>query len=169
MDQRDRQAIDELFGKLRQVEAQTRQRDPEAETYISRQVSQLPAAPYYMAQAIVAQEQALANLLSNTKKTGQVNGNRVMTVPELVNAYAAGDPAAVVEVDRVLLECGLNADSLMAQALAKRLDDVERLDRMIAGADARRNKALSELERRRDSFARRLRVTAGEITDVVQA
>ncbi len=116
-----------------------------------------------------AGKQALANLLLNTKETGQVNGNRVMTIPELVNAYAAGDPAAVVEVDRVLLERGQDADSLMAQALAKRLDDVERLDRMIAGADARRNKALSELERRRDSFARRLRVTAGDITDVVQA
>ena len=76
MDQRDRQAIDELFGKLREVESQTRQRDPEAETYIGRQVSQLPAAPYYMAQAIVAQEQALANLHTRVQQLEQQAAQR---------------------------------------------------------------------------------------------
>jgi hypothetical protein len=76
VDQRDRQAIDELFGKLRQVEAQTRQRDSEAESYISQQVSQLPAAPYYMAQAIVAQEQALANLHTRVQQLEQQMAQR---------------------------------------------------------------------------------------------
>ena len=62
MEQRERQVIDQLFGKLRQVEAQTPQRDAEAEAYIRQQVSTLPAAPYYMAQALLVQEQALSNL-----------------------------------------------------------------------------------------------------------
>jgi hypothetical protein len=62
MDQRERQVIDELFGKLRQVELQAPQRDHEAEGYIRQQVSGLPAAPYYMSQAILVQEQALATL-----------------------------------------------------------------------------------------------------------
>lgn len=61
MEQRERQVIDELFGKLRQVEQQSPQRDREAEAYIRQQVSTLPVAPYYMAQAILVQEQALAN------------------------------------------------------------------------------------------------------------
>lgn len=61
MDQRERQVIDDLFGKLREVERQSPRRDPEAEAYIARQVASLPAAPYYMAQAILAQEQALAS------------------------------------------------------------------------------------------------------------
>jgi hypothetical protein len=61
MDQRERQVIDELFGKLRQVEGQAGQRDAEAEAYIRQQVTTLPAAPYYMAQAILVQEQALAS------------------------------------------------------------------------------------------------------------
>jgi hypothetical protein len=61
MDQRERQVIDELFGKLRQVEGQAGQRDAEAEAYIRQQVTSLPAAPYYMAQAILVQEQALAS------------------------------------------------------------------------------------------------------------
>jgi Uncharacterized protein conserved in bacteria (DUF2076) len=49
MDQRERQVIDELFGKLQQVERQAPQRDAEAEAHIRQQVGGLPAAPYYMA------------------------------------------------------------------------------------------------------------------------
>ena len=60
MDQNERQIIDELFGKLRQAEAQSGPRDPQAESYIREQVARQPAAPYLMAQAIVIQEQALA-------------------------------------------------------------------------------------------------------------
>jgi hypothetical protein len=60
MDDRERQIIDELFGKLQTVDAQTRRRDPDAERAIAEHVARLPAAPYYMAQAIHVQEQALA-------------------------------------------------------------------------------------------------------------
>jgi hypothetical protein len=62
MDQRERQAIDGLFGKLRQLELQSPQRDGEADQHIRQQVQSLPAAPYYMAQAILVQEQALATM-----------------------------------------------------------------------------------------------------------
>ena len=71
MDQKERQVIDDLFGKLRQVEAQTAHRDREAEAHIQRQVANLPAAPYYMAQAILVQEQALANLQSRVQQLEQ--------------------------------------------------------------------------------------------------
>ena len=68
MDQRERQVIDELFGKLQQVERQAPQRDAEAEAHIRQQVSGLPAAPYYMAQAILVQEQALANMQTRVQE-----------------------------------------------------------------------------------------------------
>jgi uncharacterized protein len=68
MDQRERQVIDELFGKLRQVEQQAPQRDAEAEAHIRQQVSGLPAAPYYMAQAILVEEQALANMQTRVQE-----------------------------------------------------------------------------------------------------
>ena len=68
MDRRERQVIDELFGKLRQVERQAPQRDAEAEAHIRQQVSGLPAAPYYMAQAILVQEQALANMQTRVQE-----------------------------------------------------------------------------------------------------
>ncbi len=59
MDQNDKQAIEGLFGKLAQVERQAPQRDEQAEAFIADAVSRQPGAPYYMAQTIVVQEQAL--------------------------------------------------------------------------------------------------------------
>lgn len=60
MDQNERQIIEELFSKLRRVETQAPPRDPEAEALIRQRLAEQPGAPYYMAQAIVVQEQALA-------------------------------------------------------------------------------------------------------------
>ena len=59
MDQNEREIIDGLFGKLRQAEEQTGPRDAGAERLIGQHVGTQPAAPYYMAQAILVQEQAL--------------------------------------------------------------------------------------------------------------
>jgi hypothetical protein len=59
MDTNERQLIDGLFGKLRQVDAQAPARDADAEALIRQHVGQNPAAPYYMAQAILVQERAL--------------------------------------------------------------------------------------------------------------
>jgi hypothetical protein len=59
MDRNDQQAIGNLFDKLANVERQAPPRDAEAERFISDQIAQQPGAPYYMAQTIVVQEQAL--------------------------------------------------------------------------------------------------------------
>lgn len=59
MDRNDQQAIEALFGKLASVEQQAAPRDAEAESFIRDQISRQPGAPYYMAQTIVVQEQAL--------------------------------------------------------------------------------------------------------------
>jgi uncharacterized protein len=59
MDTNDRQAISGLFGKLAQVERQMPDRDVEAERFIADAISRQPGAPYYMAQTVVVQEQAL--------------------------------------------------------------------------------------------------------------
>jgi uncharacterized protein len=60
MDQNERRIIDDLFERLRKAEEQSVPRDPEAEALIARHVAAQPAAPYYMAQAIVVQQDALA-------------------------------------------------------------------------------------------------------------
>ena len=60
MDRNDRQAIEDLFDKLATVERQSPQRDGESEAFIRDKIARRPGAPYYMAQTIVVQEQALA-------------------------------------------------------------------------------------------------------------
>ncbi|TIU92087.1 MAG: DUF2076 domain-containing protein [Mesorhizobium sp.] len=59
MDRNDQQAIGNLFEKIANVERQTPPRDAEAERFINDQIARQPGAPYYMAQTIVVQEQAL--------------------------------------------------------------------------------------------------------------
>lgn len=59
MDRNDQQAIDQLFGKLADVERQSPPRDGESEAFIRDRIASQPGAPYYMAQTIVVQEQAL--------------------------------------------------------------------------------------------------------------
>jgi uncharacterized protein len=60
MDANERSIIDDLFERLRKAEAQSDARDPDAEALIRRHVAAQPDAPYYMAQAIVVQQEALA-------------------------------------------------------------------------------------------------------------
>ena len=60
MDHQDRQAIEQLFGKIAQVEDQSAPPDAQAAEFIRSRVAQQPNAPYYMAQTIVVQEQALS-------------------------------------------------------------------------------------------------------------
>lgn len=60
MDRNDQNAIEELFRKLAQVERTAPNRDAQSEAFIGDQIARQPSAPYYMAQTIVVQDQALA-------------------------------------------------------------------------------------------------------------
>jgi len=59
MDRNDQEAIQDLFGKLAEVERQSAPRNSESEAYIRDRIARQPGAPYYMAQTIVVQQQAL--------------------------------------------------------------------------------------------------------------
>ncbi len=59
MDAADRQAIDDIFRRLEEVERNGGARDPEAEALIVDRVRSRPAYAYYLAQTVVAQQQAL--------------------------------------------------------------------------------------------------------------
>ena len=54
-------------------------------------------------------------------------------------------------------------DAVLAHTLALRIDDFDRIDRMIATAEARRSAVLREVERRRASLAQALRQASEEI------
>lgn len=59
MNDHERQLIDSLFARLRRVESQSPPRDPEAMRLIADHIRAQPAAAYYLAQTVIAQEQAL--------------------------------------------------------------------------------------------------------------
>ncbi len=89
---------------------------------------------------------------------------------DLFSGYAAswltGEAAAVERLEKLFAKRKLDMNSILAQALADRLSEVERIDRMIASADTRRDKALTNIERRREAKARRLRTNADDVTDI---
>ncbi|UHD47385.1 DUF2076 domain-containing protein [Aureimonas altamirensis] len=59
MNAEEKRLIEGLFTRLGTVEREAAPRDGEAEAFIQKRLSDQPAAPYYMAQTIIVQEQAL--------------------------------------------------------------------------------------------------------------
>lgn len=55
----DRQAIEDLFARLKDAEKNGGERDPEAEELIARLVERQPAVAYYLAQTVLVQQWAL--------------------------------------------------------------------------------------------------------------
>ena len=51
---------------------------------------------------------------------------------ELVQEYVRREPDAVTQVLELLTDAGVSMDGLMADALAKKLDAIERIDRLIS-------------------------------------
>ena len=76
MDQNERRMIDDLFGKLRQAEQQAGPREREAEQQIAEALSRQPAAPYYMSQVILIQEQAMQSLNERVQQLEQALAER---------------------------------------------------------------------------------------------
>jgi len=85
--------------------------------------------------------------------------------PKLANDWAAGDPAAIECVNVSLASAGLTMDNVVAQAVSSELDKIERFNRLIASAEARRNACLREIERHRAGFAQKLRSEIHKIED----
>jgi hypothetical protein len=79
---------------------------------------------------------------------------------DLTEAWAARERAAIRRVDKLLASAGLTMDAVMAQTLSIRLDDIERIDRMIATAEMRRNAILREVDRHRTTWGQELRRAA---------
>lgn len=59
MDHQDRAAIEDLFKRIAEVERRSGPRDRESAAFIRALIEKQPSAPYYMAQTIIVQQQAL--------------------------------------------------------------------------------------------------------------
>jgi hypothetical protein len=69
------------------------------------------------------------------------------------------------KIDRLLGWAELTMDAVLAEALATRIDDIERIERLEATAEHRRNAVLREIEHHRASFASSLRRATATIED----
>ncbi len=79
---------------------------------------------------------------------------------ELTPRWVARRHDAVEQVDAVLDAAGLGMDHVMAQTLRVIIHEVERIDRMVASAEARRAAILREIAAYRHEFAADLRRAA---------
>jgi hypothetical protein len=93
MDHNDKAAIDGLFDRLRQAEATTGPRDAEAEAHIRETLARQPAAPYYMAQAVLVQEHALNALNARVEELERELANRPAGGGFLGGLFGAPKPA----------------------------------------------------------------------------
>ena len=87
----------------------------------------------------------------------------------LARRWFARDLTAVARVDALLESAGLGIDHVMAQTLRLHIAEIERIDRLGAAAEARRNAALHEIERHRADFATALRRAAQDAETVEDA
>lgn len=80
MNSAEREMIENLFGKLEQAERQSvnagQAPEQQALALIREKVASLPNAPYYMAQAIVVQEEALKGLTARVEQLEQELASR---------------------------------------------------------------------------------------------
>jgi len=84
----------------------------------------------------------------------------------LASEWAARDTNAIKQVGKLLASAGMTMDAVMAETLSIKLGEIERIDRMIALAEARRNAVLREVDRHRDATGRHLRRAVDEVEDV---
>ena len=85
---------------------------------------------------------------------------------ELAQEYVRGERDAVTLVNELLTDAGVSMDTFMTKALRKRIDEIERIDRLTTIAETRRNAALRETDRRRAVLGETLRRRVQEIEDV---
>jgi hypothetical protein len=77
--------------------------------------------------------------------------------------WASGKESARVEFKLMLKKAELTMDDVLGEALASRIDVFERLDRMLASSEARRNNALREIDRHRAALGAAMRQAIDEV------
>ena len=86
-------------------------------------------------------------------------------IEDLVAKWAKRNPAAIKKVDKLLTKAGKTLQDVQASAVARILENIERLDQLAALAECRRNAALREIARHRESFAEKLREKIEAVED----
>jgi hypothetical protein len=85
----------------------------------------------------------------------------------LAAGWVTGSADERARVDQILKARGLTEEDVRAHGFLRNLPSIERIDRMIFAADQRRDSLFREIERKRASFAQRVRTAAADIIDAV--
>jgi hypothetical protein len=108
---------------------------------------------------LVASKRVLTRVLQNAKCPETERPLDAEHIELKLVCCLLGVEDSIEEVKDLLTDYGFDLNSIMAQALSDKLDDIERIDRSITTQAARRSKVFAELERRQELKARRLRAT----------
>lgn len=84
---------------------------------------------------------------------------------QLAGEFYRREPETVASIDEVLTSKGLDEETITSIELFNNKDSFEKIERLIAALESRRNMMLREIDRHRDALARRLREVSHEITD----
>ena len=94
-------------------------------------------------------------------------GVAIKAIPQsfykLLEKWTARDPAAISKVEKLLASTNLTMETVIHRAFAEEIEKIERIDRLIASYESRRNAILREIHRRRAPFAQILRNTVRDI------
>lgn len=83
-----------------------------------------------------------------------------------VAGWMQGQPESISEFKWLLQARGLTPEDVMAAAFRVALPEIERIDRMAAAADTRRDGLLREIERKRAALGQQLRAASEEVLDL---
>jgi hypothetical protein len=100
-----------------------------------------------------------ASLLTDatTQEIGYALKNDCNPACETAQKWAAGQAVSVEEIEATLAGAELSLDTVTARAMSDQIEKVERLDRLLMSAEARRAAALRELDCHRSPLAQKLR------------
>jgi predicted outer membrane protein len=79
--------------------------------------------------------------------------------------WVSGDAKTRKEFAEILKKAGLGMEDVMAEALSSKIEAFERIDRMLASAEARRNNALREIDRHRSTLGAAVRQAIDKVED----
>jgi hypothetical protein len=92
-----------------------------------------------------------ASMSSGVERVLAGVGHSYLERDTLAERWMAGDESARKKVDAILAKSGLTLDEVTAKTWEIKIDVFERVDRMLASAEARRNNALHEIDRHREA------------------
>jgi hypothetical protein len=107
-----------------------------------------------------------ASMSDGVRKVLDSVGRGYSDVNRLSGNWAGGDKRARQEVDAILAKADLTMEEVTAKTFESKIDVFERIDRMSASAEARRNNALREIDRHRETVGVAARKAIDEVEDV---